>query len=820
MITDRHDPHFFSGMKTNSYHYSPIKLAVAAAILVIAVFADVVFLGASFRPSDVGSSHTVNSSRAVEFGAQRPGRQLYHGYNDVGTSVWGLEPGQIFLRRSIKHKESPYWNPYSSGGEVGVESMTDSKYSLFSLLVSLIGTHSIFFNVAYLLLLITSVFFLIKICVEFLNLSFIPATIGAAVFVMNGFHTSNLTNILVQPYLCYPPLLYSLLSLQRGWSFLRFFGAVVAHVILIATVFPPTIIFVLGACYLIAFTLCERESIKQKVLSLASAAYAGLTAILLLSPLLVPLVISWSYVDTFTQYATRANGKANFIALVSTFSPKHFWESYNSFELYRDKFKSVGWLEASWIHHMGIIPYTLAAVAVSQLKQKSLKHKGLLIALVSLVLLSVGRAMNFAPFSLIDYVPVIRSIQPGYFGGLLAISMSLLTALGAQVFLEFSNKRSVIGTSLGFGVLLLVLLITAGLKINFEMDGMTKWYLVVFALSCVSLPTLALLSINLTRSRPHVGKRVIAISVLALVTSELWFYLNTYRPQRPTFSPIDARLVPYGEILRGSQKRTLSIGRETLPPEWGVAYGIRQADGFRESVLPWYKSYFIKTFGRPVQDLSFEVADPFNPRIPLASYLGVHHFIVSKQAPESLRLLQSLGLTVVNENSKSLIFQNSQAFDRARLYAKLTRGEVPVDATAQTMESVLFSNDPDFIKQVEGSSLLTSNWNGDLAVAKNAEIVNETNTMVVVKTESDIPALLSLAEAWHPNWTATIDGQPTVVGRVNDAFRGVVVPAGEHTVIFSYRVPGYGLIQILFGLGIVMLFAPVGVRLIGVRKWA
>jgi uncharacterized membrane protein YfhO len=185
-----------------------------------------------------------------------------------------------------------------------------------------------------------------------------------------------------------------------------------------------------------------------------------------------------------------------------------------------------------------------------------------------------------------------------------------------------------------------------------------------------------------------------------------------------------------------------------------------------------------------------------------------------------LRLLQSLGLTVVNENSKSLIFQNSQAFDRARLYAKLTRGEVPVDATAQTMESVLFSNDPDFIKQVEGSSLLTSNWNGDLAVAKNAEIVNETNTMVVVKTESDIPALLSLAEAWHPNWTATIDGQPTVVGRVNDAFRGVVVPAGEHTVIFSYRVPGYGLIQILFGLGIVMLFAPVGVRLIGVRKWA
>lgn len=43
---------------------------------------------------------------------------------------------------------------------------------------------------------------------------------------------------------------------------------------------------------------------------------------------------------------------------------------------------------------------------------------------------------------------------------------------------------------------------------------------------------------------------------------------------------------------------------------------------------------------------------------------------------------------------------------------------------------------------------------------------------------------LVLADAWYPGWRAEIDGQPTPLYRTNVAFRGVVVPAGEHTVEF------------------------------------
>ena len=44
-----------------------------------------------------------------------------------------------------------------------------------------------------------------------------------------------------------------------------------------------------------------------------------------------------------------------------------------------------------------------------------------------------------------------------------------------------------------------------------------------------------------------------------------------------------------------------------------------------------------------------------------------------------------------------------------------------------------------------------------------------------------------LSEVYYPGWTATIDGQPTEVGRANYVLRAINVPAGRHEVIFSFK---------------------------------
>ena len=39
----------------------------------------------------------------------------------------------------------------------------------------------------------------------------------------------------------------------------------------------------------------------------------------------------------------------------------------------------------------------------------------------------------------------------------------------------------------------------------------------------------------------------------------------------------------------------------------------------------------------------------------------------------------------------------------------------------------------------------------------------------------------------YPGWEAEVDGKPAPLLRVDYAFRGVAVPAGEHRVTLAYR---------------------------------
>jgi hypothetical protein len=48
------------------------------------------------------------------------------------------------------------------------------------------------------------------------------------------------------------------------------------------------------------------------------------------------------------------------------------------------------------------------------------------------------------------------------------------------------------------------------------------------------------------------------------------------------------------------------------------------------------------------------------------------------------------------------------------------------------------------------------------------------------------PALLRVADLWHPDWTATVDGKPAEVLRADYLLRAVAVPAGQHHVVMRF----------------------------------
>jgi len=77
---------------------------------------------------------------------------------------------------------------------------------------------------------------------------------------------------------------------------------------------------------------------------------------------------------------------------------------------------------------------------------------------------------------------------------------------------------------------------------------------------------------------------------------------------------------------------------------------------------------------------------------------------------------------------------------------------------------------------------------------------------VVIRTDAPQDALLLLTDADYPGWQATVDGQPAAIIPADGLFRGVVVPAGAHEVVFTFvpRSLVNGRILSMVGIGVLL----------------
>lgn len=67
-----------------------------------------------------------------------------------------------------------------------------------------------------------------------------------------------------------------------------------------------------------------------------------------------------------------------------------------------------------------------------------------------------------------------------------------------------------------------------------------------------------------------------------------------------------------------------------------------------------------------------------------------------------------------------------------------------------------------------------------------AQVLEYTPTRMSFSMTAPAASRLIVSEFWYPGWTATVNGVATEIEQVNGALRGVVVPAGQSTVTFTY----------------------------------
>lgn len=101
------------------------------------------------------------------------------------------------------------------------------------------------------------------------------------------------------------------------------------------------------------------------------------------------------------------------------------------------------------------------------------------------------------------------------------------------------------------------------------------------------------------------------------------------------------------------------------------------------------------------------------------------------------------------------------------------------------------------------------------AVRGDVSFIQYSAKRVSLKTKAGTAQVLLLNDRWHEKWQVSIDGVPAKLLRANFIMRGVVVPAGEHTIEFQYRPPSstlwVSLSAVAVGLGCLLalgMFSP------------
>jgi hypothetical protein len=175
-------------IRFQSHYFQALLISI---LLVLAIFPDVIFLGASLRLTDQleGSN---SGKKSIQFYEVPTTTGWWGSYSDTGGGIFQSEPMISLMKKNIREGQSPYWNPYSAAGSLGPETLVDQKFSPFTIINAAISDKSIIFNFTYILISAISVYFLYLIVLDIFGLS-IYAAIGSCVFyLLNGYVVANM----------------------------------------------------------------------------------------------------------------------------------------------------------------------------------------------------------------------------------------------------------------------------------------------------------------------------------------------------------------------------------------------------------------------------------------------------------------------------------------------------------------------------------------------------------------------------------------------------------------------------------------------------
>ncbi len=248
------------------------------------------------------------------------------------------------------------------------------------------------------------------------------------------------------------------------------------------------------------------------------------------------------------------------------------------------------------------------------------------------------------------------------------------------------------------------------------------------------------------------------------------------------------------------------VAQETLAVSWGMVYGIQDINGFNSLQPRRYTDYL---FGPQIQDVSYgHLFDErlFQPESPILSSLNVKYLLVPAYNDPHI----GSNFRQIFANDAVRVYENTQVYPRA-YFVNRVRSERDPSVVLQTVTAAGFDGRREALIEAADAPALPPT--SAAAQPATVSFTRYTSDQITLATSTAEPRFLVLSEMYFPGWRAYLDGVEIPIYRANYLFRGVVVPAGQHTLVYAYRPT-----SVLVGAAISLLALAIATGLLIVKR--
>ncbi len=636
--------------------------------------------------------------------------------------------------------------------------------------------------------------------------------------------------------LCYVPLVFMFTHLLFERKDLLSFGLLTAAIGTLALTNHMQIVYygfmVIGA-YLLYHIIMNVKAAPGRT-AIVTAAFAGAVVI----GLCISAYIYLS-VQEFAQYSIRGGGTTGSTGgLAWDYATNWSWHPSEILTLLIPGFfgfqSPYYWgtmpFTMSTIY-IGILPLVLAFVALAYNRTRLTWFFGILA--VIMIVTAFGKHLPLLYGPMFDYLPyfnkfrvpvMILHLLPFVVGVLAGFGVDWLMQPPASATKEQIEKLSrtlLIGAGVLVGVLLIGLLIKGSLSQTLsgsmftkadEMPQLRQQYgenadkalaqlkqmrfdilwkdFVKFVLIAV-----ASLGIIVLFLKKKASVSLLTVALFALLLVDLLLVINkgnyvTSTPQKE----IETRFKPDGTITWLQQQpgifRIFPLA-DLFNDNTFAYHGLQSIGGYSPAKLKIYQTM--------LDSCLYVSADPAFPlNMNVVNMLNAQYLIFAGRLPQD-----KFNLVYVDQEKRVGVYQNPAVLPRA-FFVDTTLVAANDHEVFHTLNAPWFNAAHMAVVQ---NAAAPKTGHPDSA---SATITDYKSRQITVQAYASQPALMVLSEVYYPaGWKATIDGADAEILRTNSVLRSIAVPAGNHTVVFSFDPPvykaGYAISNIAWAIALICI---------------